>query len=102
MANIENKEESPEVRRSCYDCGWLKAYVSWWCTNPEAKRVRGTAIPGVYHCPYWKADEDFMAECRKKWKNDKVIIHPKSKVWPWVLASVLFIILSFIALILAI
>ena len=38
-------EEAPEVRRSCYDCGWLKAYVSWWCTNPEARKARGSAIP---------------------------------------------------------
>ena len=49
-------EEAPEVRRSCYDCGWLKAYVSWWCTNPEARKARGSAIPGIYHCSYWKGD----------------------------------------------
>lgn len=68
-------EEAPEVRRSCYDCGWLKAYVSWWCTNPEARKARGSAIPGIYHCPYWKGDKEFMEECRRKWKGDRSAIH---------------------------
>lgn len=96
MANIENKEESPEVRRSCYDCGWLKAYVSWWCTNPEAKRVRGTSIPGVYHCPYWKADEKFIKECRKK--ADKSIKR-SSQLDNWLILVIVFFALWVIFLI---
>ena len=64
-------EEAPEVRRSCHDCGWLKAYVSWWCTNPEAKKARGTAIPGVYHCPYWKLDEEYIKEQRERQEHPK-------------------------------
>lgn len=72
-------EEAPEVRRSCYDCGWLKAYVSWWCTNPEARKARGSAIPGIYHCPYWKGDNEFMEECRSKRKKQ---YHPSDfKAW---------------------
>lgn len=41
------------VRRSCYDCASCQAAVSWWCADEEAKRVRGTSIPGVTGCPYW-------------------------------------------------
>jgi len=46
--------------KCCADCGWLKAKVSWWCMNPEAVKVRGTAIPGVQHCPYWKPDKEWI------------------------------------------
>lgn len=46
----------PTERRSCVDCKFLQSYVSWWCTNEQAKLSRGTSIPGVIHCPYWELD----------------------------------------------
>ena len=42
-----------EEKKSCYDCIFLKAIVNWWCTNSDAIKLRGTAIPGVIKCPYW-------------------------------------------------
>lgn len=33
----------------------LKAFVSLWCTNEQAKEARGTSIPGCIKCPYWEA-----------------------------------------------
>lgn len=42
--------------RSCYDCSFLVAKVNWWCSNKDAIKARGTAIPGCIHCPYWKPE----------------------------------------------
>ena len=54
---IQNKckwDEKPDAAlRRCYDCAHLKGAVSWWCTNEEAIKYRGTQIPGVKDCPFW-------------------------------------------------
>ena len=42
------------IQKRCYDCRHCKAAVSWWCTNEEAIKARGTAIPGVSQCPFWE------------------------------------------------
>lgn len=45
----------PEVKRSCSDCGHLKAvYISWWCMSDQAREHRGTRIPGINRCIFWK------------------------------------------------
>lgn len=49
-----NKTEVPSKRRSCYDCEYCRGAISLWCLNPIAVKIRGTRIPGVFHCPYWK------------------------------------------------
>ena len=54
LTDAEFKALSVEVRRTCSECGWLKAYVSWWCTNNTAIKARKTRIPGVCRCLYWK------------------------------------------------
>lgn len=44
----------PKVEeRSCADCTYNRAAVSWWCRNPEAVSFRGTAIPGVRDCSFY-------------------------------------------------
>ena len=43
-----------EKRKSCYDCGFCLGALSWWCTNKEAIKARGTSFPGIIGCPYWK------------------------------------------------
>jgi hypothetical protein len=45
----------PEERKECCDCTYLKSKISWWCTNQAAIDWRGTAIPGVALCPFWKS-----------------------------------------------
>lgn len=52
---IPNVVESiPDAKlRRCYDCGHMKAALSWWCTNDGAVRMHGTAIPGRSGCPFW-------------------------------------------------
>lgn len=50
------KEENPFELKSCYDCKNLVAKISWWCGSKEAIEWRGTSIPGVIHCPFWKPD----------------------------------------------
>lgn len=47
-------------RRNCAHCDFLVAYVNWWCSNNNACIARGTNIPGVCHCPYWKPDKKFI------------------------------------------
>lgn len=69
---MSNKEETPEERRSCYDCLFLKSALSWWCTNKDACKARGTSFPGVIHCPYWERDLKFNpTEEYKQNKMDK-------------------------------
>ena len=46
--------------RNCAFCGWMKAAVSWWCSNEDAIKARHTSIPGIRHCPYWKPDKSYI------------------------------------------
>ena len=46
LSDEEFKAISPFEKRSCYDCKYLKSALSWWCTNEDAKKARGTSIPG--------------------------------------------------------
>lgn len=62
MADIE----TPFEKKSCYDCGHLYAAVNWWCGSAEARKARGTAIPGCIHCPFWKPDWSMIP---RKFKN---------------------------------
>lgn len=43
-----------EAQRRCYDCTHCRGATSWWCRNEEAVKYRGTAIPGVRDCTFWK------------------------------------------------
>lgn len=52
--------------RSCAHCGFLVAHINWWCSNNDASKVRGTKIPGVYHCPYWKPDRKYIRQKLRK------------------------------------
>lgn len=57
---METTEQDPNPfdRRCCYDCGWLTAYVSWWCKSKDAAKYWGTSIPGQgqWNCKFWKPD----------------------------------------------
>lgn len=61
MEALVNNNELPSVRRSCGDCVYCRGYISLWCMNPEAVKVRGTHLPGICHCPYWH---------RSRWYDD--------------------------------
>jgi hypothetical protein len=50
---IEGKADTE--RKECYDCKYLKGAMTWWCTNDDAVKVRGTAYTKVCNCPYWEA-----------------------------------------------
>ena len=49
-------------RKNCAYCGWMKAALSWWCTNQKAIDYRGTSFPGINHCIFWKPDKDYIRE----------------------------------------
>lgn len=53
---------------NCVYCKHLVSKVSWWCSNEDAIKARGTRIPGVIHCPYFKLDKDYT---RKELKIKK-------------------------------
>ncbi len=46
--------EPNATRKSCRDCRYKQAAVSWWCVNEGAIENRGTQIPGVRNCPHWE------------------------------------------------
>lgn len=54
-------------RRDCSDCRHLKAYVTLWCGNEEAIKFRGTSIPGIYNCKFWKISlrKELISKFRK-------------------------------------
>lgn len=43
-----------EEKKSCYDCHYCQGSISLWCVNKEAVEYRGTQIPGVIECIFWK------------------------------------------------
>jgi len=58
MSKEEFDAIPPEEKKSCYDCGWLTAAISWWCSNKKAIKYRGTSIPGVIKCKFWKPENE--------------------------------------------
>lgn len=54
--------------KSCADCKYLGSKVSWCCGNEDAIKARGTSLPGVIHCPYFKIDKNYT---RKELKIKK-------------------------------
>ena len=78
QSEIENiseedfKRVSPFDKRSCFDCAHLKSALSWWCTNPEAKKARGTSIPGCIKCHFWSPDWNMIDKKHKIPENGYV------------------------------
>ena len=79
MSDEEFKAVPPEQKKSCYDCDHLKSVISWWCTNPNAIKARGTRIPGVIKCPFWSSMKK-IPEDRKNFIPDKTF---KQKLISW-------------------
>lgn len=65
------------ANRSCSYCQYLVSHINWWCGNNSAINARGTRIPGVIHCPYFKVDKDYV---RKELKIKKCNIMNKLKI----------------------
>ena len=64
------------VERSCVYCRYLVSHINWWCENENAINSRGTRIPGVIHCPYFKVDKGYV----RKELNIKKCIMNKLKI----------------------
>lgn len=56
LSKEEYNEYSPFEKKSCGDCKHIVGYVNLWCNNADAIVLRGTSIPGIVKCPYWKPD----------------------------------------------
>ena len=50
-----NPDEKACMRKVGPDCKFIKAAMSYWCTNKACCRSRGTTIPGIVGCPYYRA-----------------------------------------------
>lgn len=72
MSDEDFKAVSPFEKRTCYDCGHLKHALHWWCTNESAIKLRGTRIPGIIKCPYWKPDWSVIPDKYKTEENGYV------------------------------
>jgi len=68
VSTLERQEKKqvindcPFTRKGCDCCIYLKAALSWWCTNKECIKARGTSLPGIIKCPYWAPHPQHIAE----------------------------------------
>ena len=67
-------DETPFTRKSCYDCGNIISALSLWCGCKEAREARGTILPGVILCTFWKPDLSYIDD---KYKTDENGYIPK-------------------------
>ena len=72
MTSEEILAYPPEERRACGNCGFLIAYTNWWCSSKEAVEVRGTSIPGVCLCEFWKPDGKCIRAKKRKKRNERI------------------------------
>lgn len=72
MSEEDYRKVSPFEKHSCYDCAHLKSALSWWCFNNEAAKYRGTRLPGVIKCHFWKPDWNYINEKYKTSENGYV------------------------------
>jgi len=71
--NVFEYPYNPDTNlRRCYDCGYMKSTTSWWCVNENAIEERGTRIPGIYNCPYWKPAYVHIPPISKEKKEQKI------------------------------
>jgi hypothetical protein len=74
--NALSKEEfklvSPFEKKSCYDCGHLKNTLSWWCTSEDARKARGTTLPGCIKCTFWNPNWKVIDDKYKTEENGYV------------------------------
>lgn len=55
--------------KSCHNCLYLTAAISWWCSNKKCIVWRGTSIPGGRNCPFYKPSCEFLREDYNKLKT---------------------------------
>ena len=54
---MSNPEERACGREVGPDCMYMTVALHRWCTNEACCRRRGTSIPGVVKCPYYRPVE---------------------------------------------
>ena len=59
IPNDEYRNIPSHVKRSCSGCGFMTSALSHWCTNKDAIEARGTTLPGIIKCDYWKDKKSF-------------------------------------------
>ncbi len=91
LSHEEFRKLPPEKRCNCADCFYLTGAINLWCTNEEAKKDRGTSIPGVNLCPHWEQSN----------KNSLTTYSKTTKritLWIYLFFAVLLFIILLIAL----
>lgn len=79
LSKEEFKSISPFEKKSCYDCGNLVGHISWWCKSKEAIEYRGTSIPGIIRCKFWKPDWSHIKDKYKTEENGYISISKNVK-----------------------
>lgn len=46
--------EPDAAAKCCTDCRFMQAALTWWCVNDQARKARGTCLPGICGCPFWQ------------------------------------------------
>lgn len=81
LSDDEFKKVSPFEKQSCYDCNHLISAISWWCGSEAARKYRGTSIPGVICCHFWRPDWKYID---RKYKTKEFGYIPLwKKVWAY-------------------
>ena len=73
LSNEEFDNISPFEKHSCYDCKYLKGYISLWCTNFDAREYRRTGIPGIIKCHFWAPNWKYIDDKYKTSDNGYVV-----------------------------
>lgn len=83
MSNEEFAAVSPFEKKSCADCEFLIERMSLWCSNKEAVSLRGTSLPGVIKCTFWKPDWNRIEKSYKTAENGYVYMSGWEKFKRW-------------------
>ena len=65
LTDEEWESYKPWETKTCGYCKFMTHGISWWCSNEEAIRARGTCIPGVCLCSFWSLDKKYYKHCQR-------------------------------------
>lgn len=89
MSDEDWRNLSPFEKKHCYDCAFLKSALSHYCSNDEAKKMRGTSLPAICQYPFWKPNWNYIDKKYKTQENghvppvQKIVNEVKEKAPSW-------------------
>lgn len=77
MSDEDWRNLSPFEKKHCTDCAFLKGALSWYCTNDDAKKMRGTSLPAICQCPFWQPNWNYIDKKYRTEENGYVPVEEK-------------------------